>query len=273
MKTRARFALCGFAALAVMSALSGCSKGESSDATGTPSYANAKSAATGASVADEAPLHNAARQIGGERSVVREATLDVDVQNLDKAEKQMKDVILSHAGYIDHEEGTGLATDQPVLRLTIRVPEKSFEDVLAGFEGLGHRTAKTISASDLTEQILDVEAQLKHAQQEGGQLTVGNDALQNLRGQRDVLAAKAAMSTIDLTLQQKPSAALSTAANVNWGSDTWNAAMTSALGAFRVIGAIAIWLLAFSPIWGLGLCGPIVGYRLWKRHFSRAQTA
>ncbi|HVT13678.1 MAG TPA: DUF4349 domain-containing protein [Fimbriimonadaceae bacterium] len=254
-------------AIAVISILAGCSsadRGTGSSADQTSSYDAAKEA-----LSNRAPMHEVARQIGEQRAVVRQATLDVDVENIDKAEKRMKEIIASNAGYIDHEEGTGLAGDRPVLHLTIRVPEKSFEDVLSGFEGLGHRTQKSISAGDLTEQILDLEAQLKQMKATPRNDGLGLETLKNLVGQRDALAAKAAMSTIELTLHQKPSAALSTAANANWGGDTWNAAMTSALGAFRVIGALAIWALVYSPIWGLAAFGLVLALRLRKRHAPR----
>src|SRR5579862_6061516 len=46
-----------------------------------------------------APLHVAARQPGAERSVMREASLAVDVDNLDKAEKQTRQSVSSHGGY------------------------------------------------------------------------------------------------------------------------------------------------------------------------------
>jgi len=278
----------GSFAVASLIVLSGCSKSDdaaaasaspasyAAKAESTP-YGGAVGGAMPGTVAGDtefggAPLHTASRQPGAQRSVLRSATLTVDVENLDKAEKQMKESVKAAGGYIDHEEGTDLASESPVMRLTIRVPERSFDDVLTGFEALGHRTQKSISASDLTEQILDSEAQLKEAQRERGEVSA-NDVLEpstaarikQLQAERDSLAAQAAMSTIDLTLQQKPNAVFATAANASWGSDTWNAALSSSLGAVRVIGAVGIWLLAFCPLWAPIAFGSIWFYRSRKR--------
>jgi hypothetical protein len=228
-------------------------------------------ASGGASMAgppSEAPMHYAARQQGSNRSVLRQASLGVDVENLDKAEQGMRELITKNGGYIHHEESDNLASEQPTLRLTIRVPEKSFEEVLAGFQALGRRTQLAISASDLTEQILDAEAELKQLKQNSQDYGAA-ERIKNAQQQRDSLASQAAMSTIELTLQQRANAGMSSAANANWGTDTWNSAMSAAIASFRVVGAIAIWLLAFSPIWGAILVAGWLGARSWKRSVSR----
>ena len=205
---------------------------------------------------------------------MRQGVLTVEVESLDKAEKAMKESVVSHGGYIDHEEGSNLAGEEPVMTLTIRVPEPSFEQMLAGFESLGHRTQKSISASDLTEQILDVQAQVKALKQTGSanEFGTGSSQLKNLESEQLRLSSQAAMSTIDLTLLQKPNAGFSTAAHANWGGDTWNAAVSSAMGAFRVVGAIGIWLLVYSPIWGGVVILAILTARGMKKG-NKAQTA
>jgi len=220
-----------------------------------------------AMMSDDAPLHTASRESGAPRSVARQATLSVDVDNLEKAENQMKESIAQAGGYIDHEEGNDLAGEQPSMRLTIRVPETSFEGTLSGFEKLGHRTEKSISASDLTEQILDAQAQIK--QVKAVNATNSTAQLAQLQAERDQLVLKGTMSTIDLTLQQKPTADYAAAASTGWGSDTWNAALSSAIGTFRVVGAIAIWLFVYSPLW-LVPCLVAMGFR---KHWKRSQIA
>lgn len=261
MQTRGiGFVVSGLLALSVMVSMAGCSarEAESGDRAnlGTDAYAKSPNqGGAGGMIGKDAPLHDAARQIGGERSVLRSAVLGVDVESIDKAEKQMKESVTAAGGYIDHEEGNDLATETPVMRLVIRVPEKRFDDVLTGFESLGRRTQKSITASDLTEQILDAEAQLRRQKDEAKSQSsdptiLTKQRIAELQGERDALAARAAMSTIELTLQQKPNLGISTAANASWGSDTWNAALTSGMGTFRVIGAAAIWALIYSPFWG-----------------------
>ncbi|HTQ10531.1 MAG TPA: DUF4349 domain-containing protein [Fimbriimonadaceae bacterium] len=223
-------------------------------------------------------MHNAAREAGGDRSVERQATLAIDVANLDKAEQQMKKSVASAGGYISHEEGDQLAGETPVMTLTIRVPEQKFDDVVSGFEALGHRTQKSITASDLTEQILDLQAQVEQDTQKthpGAAVNLDSSLphrIQELEAERDALQQRAAMSTIYLTLQQKPSLAYASSAGADWSSDTWNAAMSAAMGALRVVGATGIWLLAFSPIWGPAAFVIFWLYRSHRRSIVRRRT-
>jgi hypothetical protein len=201
--------------------------------------------------------------------------MGVNVDDIKAAEKTMRQVVDETGGYIVHLESERLAGQEPTLRLTLRVPDAQFDSAMARLEGLGLAIYKTISASDVTEQILDSEARLKQLSKERETLSKkGNhfsadmmkDQLQKLTSQRNDLANKASMSTIDLELMQKPNAAVS-AANASWGSDTWNAAVSSAMGAFRVVGSILIWLFVYSPLWGIG-----VAAAMWARRMARRRV-
>ena len=266
-----RVKLLGLAAIGAI-LIAGCGKGEMANDSAYRTD-TAKSEAT-------APLHNAARTVGGDRNVVRHARMTVQVDNLDNAEKQLKSAVTQQGGYVVYESGTDLGGSQPVMSLEIRVPEKTFELMVGGIEGLGKRTEKSITASDITEQVLDLEAQLHQAKQNADVLSQTKNPtynpgfasiknqIKNLEQERDAMVNRSSMSSIDLTLQQKPGAPGSDAATAGWGSDTWNAALSSASNVFRFFGAIGIWLLAFSPVWLLGL---VIGYFVLRR--QRRATA
>lgn len=278
----------GAMALAMSMSLAGCGKAMDESSTGsTAAYKATTTPATaqsgedfsngGMSIPGQAPLHNAARQPGAERSVVKSGSLEVEVDNLEKAEKAMKAAVKDQGGYIKNEEGNNLAGDQPSLHVLIRIPQKSFDDSIATFVGLGRRKQQTISASDTTEEILDREARIKQLQAEQEVLTQHGkaptmnpgfesikDRLKALQDEKSALEGQAAMSTIDLTLQQKLDANMVAASHATWGSDSWNAAMSSASNAFRFFGAVGIWLLAYSPIWGI-----VLGIAIWARKTHR----
>lgn len=220
-----------------------------------------------------APMHAAARQPGADRSVIHSANMGLEVEKISEAEKGMKKVVKENGGFIVNLQSSQQAGENPTLTLTLKVPEKNFEDAMTQLEGLGFAAFKNISASDITEEILSAEAQLKQLQNEVptdgriGQSPYLKNQIDQVRAQRDQLMLQASMSTIDLTMQQKPNPALM--ASSSWGSDTWNAALSSAMTAFRVIGATAIWLLVYSPIWGVLLFGTI-----WVvKHSKRSRVA
>ena len=213
-------------------------------------------------------MHTAARQPDAQRAVIHSANMGLDVDKLSEAEKGMKKVVKENGGFIVDLQSAQQEGQLPTLRLTLRVPEKNFEDTMTALEGLGFATYKNISASDITEDILFAEARLQQLQQGmvkvNGIVTDHTDEIKQVRTERDQLMMRASMSTIELVMQQKPNAAMM--ASSSWGSDTWNAALSSAMTAFRVIGAVAIWLLVYSPIWGV-----IVAAGIWAVRHSKRQ--
>ncbi len=238
----------------------GCSK-QDELAKSTPDQNDQTASVAKAGPDYQAPLHTAARTSGAQRNVIRDASITVMVENLENAERKLKSEIGAVGGYVASESGQDLASEDPVLHLTLKVRESSFETILGSIESLGRRTAKSISATDITEQMLDVEARLQSLKNQEEELKEAdarslNAGFQSIRGQRQALQAQkealqsqSSMSTIELTLQQKANVDLSATAHSTWGNDTWNSAMSSAMGAFRLIGALAIWLLVYCPIW------------------------
>jgi hypothetical protein len=203
----------------------------------------------------------------------------VDVANLDSAEVEMKKAVVALGGYIDRANGVDLEGLKPHMLITIRIPERNFEPVIAALEALGKRYQKQISSGDLTEQILSMEAQLQQLKRDQAKRVVNGipdqsigDRIKAVQHQNDVLAGQAAMSTIELSLRQKANANPAAAANADWGSDTWNAAVSSATGTFRFFGAIGIWLLVYSPVWGVVLLASLLAYRGWKKGSGKPQT-
>lgn len=258
-------------ALTLALAISGCRSAEETSATMTP-----KSQAATANVAIDGSMSEAPMELAGRstprRAVVRQARLSVEVENLEKSEAAMKASVREHGGYIADEDSDNLASEEPSLHLRIRIPEPSFEQVLTGFEALGRRTQKSIAASDITEDVLDAEAQIKSLEQRRRDSQSADwlkSEIQAAQNRRSELAVRASMSTIDLTLQQKANVHFSAAANTSWGADTWNAATASSMGAFRLLGAALIWLLVYSPIWGLAAMIGLGAARLLRRAFER----
>lgn len=218
------------------------------------------------------------------RSVIRKADLTLMVDHLDDSERSVKALIARIGGYVENASGWDLASITPSMKIMARVPEPSFEGALTDLERLGQRTAKSITAEDVTEQIVDMDARLKTmlTQEEvyRGMLrkvnTIGDathmqDTLMKLRediesmtAQRKSLATQAAMSTIEVTLTQKANAAAASS-DPNWVSDAWNSAVSAATAAFHLLAVVGIWLAVFSPIWLAPCVIAFLVYRMRKR--------
>ena len=82
-------------------------------------------------------------------------------------------------GQIEQKSDSGEKDDRSAS-LTIRVPADKFRSAVAGLEGLGTVTGRSVVGQDVTEQYVDVEARLKNK-------VVLRDRLQNLLDRADAV--------------------------------------------------------------------------------------
>jgi len=203
------------------------------------------------------------------RVIIRSATLSLRVDKVDAAEKRANSIVADAGGYVDSVSSTDLATSDPKIDIRARIPVAKFDQVLQRLESLGVRLSKTIQGQDVTEKVVDFDARLKtmSAQEEVYRnmlrrvssleaSTQLQDKLMNLRaeiesiqGQRKSLASAAALSTIELTLQQQATPAAMAQTDPSWGSSAWQSAQSSAASTFKSLAVVLMWLAAYAPIW------------------------
>lgn len=256
---------------AALLAASGCAKSEeSADATTYSSMpGGGETPATLASAGQNREAPPVAPKEVPQRAVVRNGSLSVRVPNVEKAEDEVVRLVQSSGGYVDSAESTDLATATPMLTMKLRVPSAKFDGIMKGLEGLGMRLSKKVSSEDVTSSLIDMSARMKimRAQEEvyrrllaksGSQQEMMDvqEKLMNLRGmieslegQHKSLSRLAALSSIELTLQQSAEGAALATSDPNWAKEAWGSS-TGALGnAARVFGSLLIWAAVFSPIW------------------------
>lgn len=260
---------------AVLLAAGGCAKSEeSADAAAYSSMSGGKARAenptanlVGAGQNREAPP--VAPKEVPQRSVIRNGSLSVRVPNVEKAEDEVVRLVQSAGGYVDSAESSDLASATPILTMKLRVPAPQFDRVMNGLEGLGMRLSKKVSSEDVTSSLVDMNARLKimRAQEEvyrrllaksGSQSEMMDvqEKLMNLRGmieslesQHKTLSRLAALSSIELTLQQSAEDAAMATSDPNWAKEAWGSA-TGAIGnVARIAGSFLIWAAVFSPFW------------------------
>jgi hypothetical protein len=221
-----------------------------------------------------------------ERQVIRNANLAVRVESVEKAEKEATAIVRSIHGYTSNATSSDLASAKPTLVLTLRVPVGQFDDCIAKFEALGTRVSKTISSEDVTSQIVDIDARLKVlvAQEVVYRnmlrdhmkitdvFTIQNHLdevrtqIESLTAQRKTQAGLAALSTIELTLEQTAVAGGDTK-DKGWVSQSWADSYNSSAASLRAVAGVGVWLVCFSPFWVPVL---LLGLLLWKLHKAKA---
>ncbi len=100
-------------------------------------------------------------QVPAGRLVIYTGNLRVQVERLDSAATRLRKVVAQRGGYLAGESLENYSGEQR-LTLTLRVPARQFEAVVAEVEGMGTYVAeKNLQAQDVTEEFRDNEARLK----------------------------------------------------------------------------------------------------------------
>jgi hypothetical protein len=149
------------ASFVLLSAVTGCAKGEAR---------RASMASQSAPVALLAPASAPAR--GGltsepaARRVVRTADLSLEADAPDSVSAKAGALVAARDGFVVSSDTSNYAesdgTEHVNVTLVLRVPEPAFDATLAGLRGLGTRVAsEKVSGQDVTEEYVDLEARLK----------------------------------------------------------------------------------------------------------------
>jgi hypothetical protein len=154
------------------------------------------------------------------RMVIWNASLQVQVSNLSNAVTRATARVEAEGGYVEQNSDHG----ETSARLTLRVPAKGFRATVAGLEGLGEVTYRSVRGDDVTEQYVDIEARLKNLRALRDRLKLLLDKavdvkdvlaieteltrvqsdLDSLEGRLQALKGRVDFATITLDLERKP---------------------------------------------------------------------
>jgi hypothetical protein len=149
-------------------ALTGCSSGsdestEGAAANGAQAAPAPRSGAADSAAGGQVQKRTDAQQraVPEERAIVYTAHLTVRVKDVAAAGRQAEDIATAAGGLVtDEQSDTSGDRVDATSRLTIRVPPTEFRTVLGKLAGLGDKLTGAQSATDVTTQVVDVEARI-----------------------------------------------------------------------------------------------------------------
>ncbi|AXE89343.1 DUF4349 domain-containing protein [Streptomyces sp. Go-475] len=93
-------------------------------------------------------------------SIIRTASLTVQVKDVPKALEEARTRTENAGGYVGNETTTRDAEGRERTRVVLRVPVEKYDEVLAGLEGAGKLLDRSAKAEDVTDQVVDVESRI-----------------------------------------------------------------------------------------------------------------
>ncbi|WP_278315323.1 DUF4349 domain-containing protein [Lolliginicoccus levis] len=159
------------------------------------------------------------------RQVIRHATMSIQVPDPARAAQEAAEAVDRAGGRIDHRtERPPTGQSAGSASLTMRVPADSLDRVIEQLRALGTVSELTISSSDVTIEVVDLDAridalatsvarlqEIMATASSAEDLIAAETALaerqaqlDGLRSQREHLADQVELSTLDLYLAQRP---------------------------------------------------------------------
>ncbi|GAA2635081.1 hypothetical protein GCM10010399_79730 [Dactylosporangium fulvum] len=259
------------ACAAMLMALSGCGA-DSGDNAGTSGEAPAAAPAQqgGAGPKQDKPAEDAGSQAKvpdnldiENRSIIYAGTMKVRVKDVDAAAAQAIAFATGAGGFVGgdnrrHDDRRSQGT------LTLRVPAAKFTTTLDQLKSLGNEESRQITAQDVTDQVVDVEARLQTAQASvdrirallakaqtiseitslESELSRREADLESLQARKRRLDGLTALSTITLVLLGPEAAVDKEDLGIGVGLENgWSAFVTSLRIALTVLGWLLPWLV------------------------------
>ncbi|MGB3309578.1 MAG: DUF4349 domain-containing protein [Nodosilinea sp.] len=216
--------------------------------------------------------------------LVKRASLVLVLTDIDAAVVQVQTIVQQAQGDVlslqDHRSPEGAAQQ---VSLTLRVPQAELDTVLNALRPLGTVQQQSLTAEDVSSQLVDLEARLKNLRQSEAallqimersgeishvlevarELSTVRESIERLAAQQQNLKRQVAYSQISLSLQS-PIAQVPPLRPVGETlGNTWEAA-TQSVKVFTVSGLkLGLWLLAFGPYWALLAAVGYGSYRIW----------
>lgn len=243
--------------------VTGCSGSSGSD-----SSSGADGGGSAGAVADEG---GAAVDADAERQVITNASASLVVADPADAAQRISELVESVGGRVDErteQAGSG-DDDEASADLVVRVPATEVTELLAALEDVGEVASVSVSRSDVTGQVVDLDARIAALQTSVARLqTLMDDAatteallaaegalsgrqenLESLQAQRGFLADQVELSTLRVQLR---TAGVAPTGGPDGFVDAlgtgWNSLVSAGGAALVVLGVLLPWLLLAGAV-------------------------
>ncbi|MCB1170037.1 MAG: DUF4349 domain-containing protein [Leptospiraceae bacterium] len=177
-----------------------------------------------ASATDESPR---------ERMVIYKAGLQSTVNEIEPALQKARAISEKYGGYVEKQK---VDKDDTTAYLVLRVPVKSFQDVLADLSAIGKVVKRDISADDITREFADLSQRLENRKRLLARLydilkkTTDtrqkirilneiarlNKEVESMQARKDYMEKKAAFSTIEVSFRAEARTSVNQGSAIPW---------------------------------------------------------
>ncbi len=217
-----------------------------------------------------------------ERYLIKNATLQIETDNVEDANKRLAESVIAAGGYISNLNEQVDNLGRRMITLQARVPADKLDGAVGTIESLGRLVNKQVNTDDVTEEYVDTDARIRNLKKTEERLlqhlsqsmlmentlkveqemTRVREQLERLEGRLRYLAHSVRYSTITVNLVETPKAEPVLPPETFSTGKVFSEAARSLVEFGQGVWVRAIWLGVWSPIWGIIL---IVAWAVYRR--------
>jgi hypothetical protein len=223
-----------------------------------------------------------------DRKIIRNAELNLEAEDPELAQREITSVAELRGGFVVESQQSGSdikAAQRDIVTMTVRVPADRFSETLSDIRATSTRVVlETIKGQDVTEEFIDIEAQLKarkalevqfmeimkraynvgDALMVQGQLADVRGEIERIEGRKRFLENQSSLSTIKIRLQTAKVIAAASTTNFNGRlAESFGAGADVALSFVLGLVTFIVAVLPFALF--VGLPAFIIVRYFWKR--------
>jgi hypothetical protein len=228
-----------------------------------------------------------------DRMLIQNAWVQVEAADPIAATVSLQQAVAESGGYVSNLQQSVDGLDRKSVTVTICVPISAFSTTMGMLESLGKVIEKRVSADDVTEEFVDVEARTRnlkateerlrdHLTRTGkledivkveGEITRVREQIERFEGRMRFLEHRVAYSTIQVTIQESP-AAEPILADTFSAAQVFSQAARSLVALGQALLVKGIWVLVWTPVWlPLALASTWGLRRYWRGPASHRHRA
>lgn len=212
-----------------------------------------------------------------DRKIIRNAELDLEAEDPEDAQRRITSIAESKGGFVVESQQSSSdiqSTTRDTVLMSVRVPSEKFSETLDEIRKTASRVViETVKGQDVTEEFIDIEAQLKakkaleeqfmsimkrantveDALSVQGQLAEVRGQIERIEGRKRFLENQSSLSTIKIRLQTAKVFAASSAGFADRLTDAFSSGFDVAMNFILGLLTFVIAVLPFAVFVGLPL--------------------
>jgi hypothetical protein len=104
------------------------------------------------------PVADYSGELAADQKIIKTSRIALEVKNVTATLDPLKGIATAHGGYIGSLSVNTRYGDRLYAVLTMRVPSHEFDSAITEIKALGSLTSESLSADDVTEEYLDLQA-------------------------------------------------------------------------------------------------------------------